>query len=270
MSFLLLAVARVRRRAGKYFRLPLDDPWWNDCQSTVDSEGPMGKRGEGYGSEDHFLRYRAERSRKLDRALLAAVEAGIEGRVEWIYPTGAPQEREPEGLEFLPDREDVLARWKEYWPQRGRAQTWDGIAKLHHGENYEWVLIEAKANTVEFVTPPCSASKDGGRDQIEKTLNRLKTHLGVHRHFPWLGTYYQYVNRLAVLHFLNDLSGVPAQLVHVYFVGDCFPDGRECPSSEAHWQLLIEARRLTLGLPNRHALSDRTHEIFLAVPTRVG
>ena len=41
-----------------------------------------------------------------------------------------------------------LTRWKKYWPQRGRAQTWDGIAKLHRGESYEWVLIEAKANTV--------------------------------------------------------------------------------------------------------------------------
>ena len=86
---------------------------------------------------------------------------------------------------------------------------------------------------------------------------------------PCRALYYQYVNRLAVLHFLNDLSGVPAQLLHVYFVGDCFPDGRECPSSEAEWQRLIEARRLTLGLPTRHALTDRTHDIFLAVRTSV-
>jgi hypothetical protein len=236
---------------------------------TVELDITVGKRGEGYGSEDHFLRYRAERSGEFDRVLVATLIAGPVDRIEWIYPTGALDEREPEGLEFLTDREDVLARWKEYWPQRGRAQTWDGIAKLHRGESYEWLLIEAKANTVEFVTPPCGASKEGGRNQIEKTLNRLKTHLGVHRHFPWLGTYYQYVNRLAVLHFLNDLSGVPAQLVHVYFVGDCFPDGRECPSSEADWQRLIEARRLTLGLPAHHALTDRTHDIFLAVPTAV-
>lgn len=135
----------------------------------------MGKRGEGYGSEDHFLRYRAERSEDLNAALLDALHAGRTGGVEWIYPTSAAEEREPEGLEFLTDREDVFARWREYWPQRGRAQTWDGIAKLHRGESYEWVLIEAKANTVEFVTPPCGASKDGGRDQIEKTLNRLWT-----------------------------------------------------------------------------------------------
>ena len=162
----------------------------------------MGKRGEGYGSEDHFLRYRAERSEDLNAALLDALQAGKNGRVEWIYPTSAPDECEPEGLEFLTDREDVLARWREYWPQRGRAQTWDGIAKLHTGESYEWVLIEAKANTSSsWEASPGASNEDGGRDQIEKTLNRLKTHLGVHRHFPWLRTCYHYVNRLAVLHF---------------------------------------------------------------------
>jgi hypothetical protein len=73
----------------------------------------------------------------------------------------------------------------------------------------------------------CRASRNNGRGQIEKTLNRLKAHLGVHRHFLWLGTYYQYVNRRGALHFLNDLSDISAQLLHVYFVGDCFPDGRE-------------------------------------------
>ena len=49
--------------------------------------------------------------------------------------------------------------WHEYWPQRGRAQTGDGVAKLQRLSGTEWVLVEAKANTVEFVTPPCGASK---------------------------------------------------------------------------------------------------------------
>jgi hypothetical protein len=32
----------------------------------------MGKRGEGYGSEDHFLRYRAERPEELIAEILRA------------------------------------------------------------------------------------------------------------------------------------------------------------------------------------------------------
>jgi len=223
----------------------------------------MGKRGRGYGSEDHFLRYRSKSRDEFDRNLLGAMGA-LDGRLEWIYPTGVRAEREPQRVSFLKDK-GVETLWKKYWPQRGRAQTWDGVAKLHRGDVSEWVLIEAKANTVEFVTPPCGASKLGGRGQIEKALNRLKSYLGVHRFFPWLGTYYQYANRLAALHFLVNQAGVPAHLLHVYFIGDRFPDGTECPASEEHWRQLIEARRLTLGLPVRHALSDRTHEAFIHI-----
>jgi len=188
-----------------------------------------------------------------------------DGKLEWIYPTGVRGEREPQGLRFLKDKR-VETLWNKYWPQRGRAQTWDGVAKLHRGGVTESVLIEAKANTVEFVTPPCSASKVGGRGQIEMTLGRLKAYLGVHRFFPWLGTYYQYANRLAVLYFLVSQAGVPTHLLHVYFMGDRFPEGSECPANEDHWRRLIEARRLTLGLPERHVLSDRSHQAFVDVP----
>ena len=218
----------------------------------------MGKRGDGYGSEDHFLRYRSSRPEELNAVLLRGLGAA-DGAFEWVYPSGAKDETEPEGLDFLADRDDVMARWKEYWPQRGRAQTWDGVAKLRRGVEVEWVLIEAKANTVEFVTPPCGASKEGGRDQIEKTLNRLKKRLGVHRHFPWLGTYYQYVNRLAVLHFLNDLAFVPASLLQIYFVGDC------STAENVLDQLLAapsEARRVTLGLLN----STRQRRVTVILP----
>lgn len=221
----------------------------------------MGRRGDGYGSDYHFLRQRVEQAAALDRSLLSALDAP-DGRLEWVYPTGTEGEREPEGLAFLSDRQDVQALWREYWPQRGRAQTWDGVAKLHTSAGSEWVLIEAKANSVEFVTPPCGAVKEGGRGQIKTALGQVKTALGVHRHYPWLGTYYQYANRLAVLHFLTEAS-VPARLLHLYFIGDCFPDGRECPSTIERWRELIEARRITMGLPQSHCLSDRTHEAFV-------
>jgi hypothetical protein len=168
-------------------------------------------------------------------------------------------------LDFLTDRPDVLALWKDFWPQRGRAQTWDGAARLlHRGDQIEWLLIEAKANKVEFVTPPTGASSNGGRAQILKSLNHVKSALGVHRHYPWHGTYYQYANRLAALYFLNEVAKVPARLLHIYFTGDCFPDGRECPASPEDWRRLIEARDITLGLLEEHPLSSRCHELFLS------
>jgi hypothetical protein len=84
----------------------------------------------------------------------------------------------------------------------------------------------------------------------------------VHRFFPWTGTYYQYANRLACLWFLRS-SGIDARLVFVYFTGDRFPDATPCPATRDEWEKLLEARRLTLALPSRHALSPFEHDVFL-------
>jgi hypothetical protein len=83
-----------------------------------------------------------------------------------------------------------------------------------------------------------------------------------HRHFIWTASYYQYANRLTVLRFLRDHE-VAAHLVLVYFTGDQFPDGRPCPATEREWEGLIEARRLTLGLPELHELTPYEHHVFL-------
>ena len=228
----------------------------------------MGKRGKGYGSEDQFLRYRAERPTEFDRLLLGASGAQ-DGHLRWHYPIGAEREREPQGVDFI-DNPEVQRLWGEFWPQRGRAQCWDGVATLESNGTSEWVLIEAKANAVELVTSPCGASKDGGLDQIVKALGRVKRELGVHRDYPWTGTYYQYANRLAALFFLNTIARLPARLLNVYFMGDRFPDGRACPADESEWRPLIEARRITLGLPRRHSLSDRVYDVFVPVTLTPG
>jgi hypothetical protein len=125
------------------------------------------------------------------------------------------------------------------------------------------LLVEAKSNHPEFSTPPSGASKKS-KEQIERSLNRVKRHLKVHRFFPWTGTYYQYANRLACVWFLRE-NDIDARLVFIYFTGDTFPDETPCPATEAQWKNLLEARRLTLGLPLEHALSPFEHDVFLPV-----
>jgi len=110
-------------------------------------------------------------------------------------------------------------------------------------------------------TPESTSS----RQMIDKALHEMKAALGVHRHFSWLGSYCQFANRLATLHLLLK-HGVKARLVFVHFCGDRFPDERPCPTRQREWQALIEARRVTLGLPKQHELLERVHEVFLAVP----
>jgi hypothetical protein len=112
----------------------------------------MGTKGNGYGSEDHFLTYRMTPEGELDARLLTA--SGLKGNVEWIYPDrNRPEMKEPKGVNFLPDAK-VREAWKTFWPQTGNQQRWDGVARV--GD--EWLLIEAKANTPEFVGGPCGAS----------------------------------------------------------------------------------------------------------------
>jgi hypothetical protein len=87
----------------------------------------------------------------------------------------------------------------------------------------------------------------------------VKTTLGVHRITRGPGL------RLAVLHFLNADAEVPARLLHVYFVGDKFPDGRECPQTQSAGEVLLMAREVTHGVPEHHPLADRCHTCFVPV-----
>lgn len=229
----------------------------------------MGKRGQGYGSEDNLLRYREHRPDFFDNALRRSLKAP-DGLVEWVYPLrdlGKEEYPEPEGLEFVQD-EKVLALWREFWPQKGKQPTWDGVAKLTHQSRTEWILIEAKANRPELCSSPCGAK--GGRRQISKAMGKVKEFLNVHRRFSWLGTYYQYANRLACLYFLTQVAGVPARLVFLYFYGDSFGDGTPCPGSEAEWRAPIDACHLTLGLAERHLLSNSVAEVFLPALAKQG
>ena len=81
----------------------------------------------------------------------------------------------------------------------------------------------------------------------------------------WLSCYYQFCNRVAVLHFLNQ-HGAPARLLFLYFTGDEFPDGSvDCPTSEDGWRLALAKQAEHVGLPDGHALSSRIHKLFLPV-----
>ena len=100
---------------------------------------------------------------------------------------------------------------------------------------------------------------------IKHSLSETKAALGVHRFFPWYGTYYQYANRLAFLHFLRKIN-VSAHLVFLYFYGDPFPDGTPCPDSPDRWRELIRACHLTLGLSDGHTFRTWVHNVFLQVP----
>jgi hypothetical protein len=227
----------------------------------------MGAVGKDYGSERHLLSYRKSKPEELDQAILTALKQ-TGATIEWLYPDGSGNRgAEFTGVSFLEvspwakGTARAQAAWKEFWPQGGRAQCWDGVAILHVDEAPQgWLLFEAKSNHPEFVGARTKATPKS-LETIEKALNRTKKEFGVHRFFDWTASYYQFANRLAATTFLSR-HAVPTTLVEVFFTGDRFPDGTACPASADAWRTLVEARRLTLGL-TPDATHDHVVDVFL-------
>lgn len=218
----------------------------------------MSKMGDGYGSEYWLKQWLTERVEQLNERVLD-VTGGT--TVEWLSPvlTGQPT-REWRGVEFVQDT-DVARAWRQFWPQYGNVPNWDAIGKQDGPPS--WLLIEAKGHLGEL-RAPCQAKDIGGRPMIEKTLTTVKQALGADPASDWLGDYYQFANRLAVLWFLLHHSQ-SAHLVYIYFYGDQRPDGSICPQSPDEWTHAIDAKHKGLGLPANHPLSDHIHEVFLPV-----
>jgi hypothetical protein len=192
-------------------------------------QSELGRKGIGYGSEWHFEHYR----RVLPDVLNAHIRASIgktDMEIDWVYPTLDLAANEPRGLEFLkaePRQRKAFLAWRAFWPQTGKNINWDGVARdVNTGE---WLMFEAKANHPEFCSSICTASQRKSRKRIESAHSKAKRHLNVHRDFQWLGTYYQYANRLTCLYFLNILRKIPARLILIYFIGDKFPEWARLP-----------------------------------------
>lgn len=84
----------------------------------------------------------------------------------------------------------------------------------------------------------------------------------------WKQRYYQYANRLAVLHHRTK-HDVKARLLFIYFCGDGWPRPRvicpKSPKTESDWSQALKSRDRHLKLPDKHCLADRVHKLFLPV-----
>ena len=145
----------------------------------------------------------------------------------------------------------------EFWPNRG--PMWDGLARTSGGEV---LLVEAKAHIQELVSPASRASEEP-HARIVESLRRAQRALTRESDRPadWAGTFYQYTNRLAHLHFLREDNGIPAHLVFVYFLNAKDVKG---PSDPAEWIGAIKLMEGYLGL-GRHRLSRFIHKVFVDV-----
>ncbi|SNT28699.1 hypothetical protein SAMN05421640_3196 [Ekhidna lutea] len=141
---------------------------------------------------------------------------------------------------------------KEFWPSRG--PQWDALGKSGSSP----ILVEAKANIPEIVSPGTQAS-DVSFQLIQKSLERVKADLNVKNEYDWTSTFYQYTNRIAHLWYLRTLNNIPAYLINVYFINDETVKG---PKTKEEWEGAIALMKSFLGI-RRHKLSKYMADIFI-------
>jgi hypothetical protein len=162
---------------------------------------------------------------------------------------------------FLKEKDPAKGGWDAALPTHRTGPNWDAIGRLRYGIKEEWLLVEAKANTQELLSE-CGAKDTESIKLIRKTLNRTKAALGVAGACDWMRPYYQFCNRLAVLHVLSH-AGSASRLLYIYFCGDVGDGGRTCPASEAEWTEALAKLGSHVGLPANHSLNNRIHKCFI-------
>lgn len=226
----------------------------------------MAEMGNGYGSECHLLRYLGRHREVFNARVLDAI--GGEA-VRWLDfgfdPARAWPDAEWKGLDFLSNDEPAKSIWHDFWPQRGNVPNWDAVGRVSVNGDEEWLLVEAKAHLDEMRSS-CTAKDKGGRGRIVAAVEATKTALSVPVDCDWLNGYYQYCNRVVLLHFLS-LQNVAARLLFLYFVGDRADPRRICPQDASGWSEALASQASYVGLPKGNALAKRMHTMFLPVCT---
>lgn len=231
------------------------------------------KIGYGYGSEWHLLRYLGYHRKLLNNQIKNKTDLEITKWLDFKFSgknVSLEHDKEFEGLEFLNEKQhlEVKSKWREFWPSSGSQQNWDAVAKAMDSGNESYVLVEAKANLQECRSI-CHAkpiSENGGRDKILNTMKEVMNSFTKSMNVDtekWLNKYYQYANRLAVLHFLNK-NGINTNLLFVYFIGDKNPNNY-CPESEEKWIKMNSDIHIHLDIDLGSPLMKKVKHLYLPV-----
>lgn len=224
---------------------------------------------DGYGSEWHMRTLLANCAADLDPAIrrsLGQINVPNVSEIEWHQNYRAPGLPEICGLDFLGEQTPARTEWQSWWPQTGSVHNWDGIGTIRYSDGrQEWLLLEAKAN-IEELRSSTRAKKHGGLDQIVTRLRETQQACGVTDERDWTLGFYQYANRLAVLHFLLS-RGITARLFFIYFAGDRGDARRTCPTCADEWERPLAEMKASLGLVGTSELEKHVHHLFIQVGT---
>jgi hypothetical protein len=183
----------------------------------------------------------------------------IDDEIDWVSPKDNDDFAEYRDDCFLEKvgLNSMEIKLNEFWPQKG--PQWDALAKTTKGSI---ILVEAKANIPEVISPPTGAG-NVSKSLILKSLYETKWFLSIKNDIDWSGTFYQYTNRLAHLYFLREKCKKQVFLVNVYFIGD--NTVKYSPKTKQEWEAALIVVKKYLGLPKKHKLSKYMVDIFIDI-----
>lgn len=184
---------------------------------------------------------------------------GKQMNVNWKSPLKLDDYAEYRDEDFLERLGISLNKMKyllsNFWPDNG--PQWDALGV----SDDEIILVEAKANIPEMVSPGTKAKPDPRRE-IENSLDEVKKYLSVSDTIDWTGTFYQYVNRIAHLYYLREKNKIKAHLLFIYFINDGSVNG---PKTKDEWLGAIQTMECYLGLAKNYKLRKYIYDIFIDV-----
>lgn len=183
-------------------------------------------------------------------------EGPIDKPIEWLSPLETDdfaEYRDQDVLDLLGVTPSRVAL-SDYWPLGG--PQWDALGRTASGQP---ILVEAKAHIAEMVSGSSKAQSLRSIEAIATSLSATQDWIHASAVQPWNGPYYQYANRLAMLHFLDRLNHVPSYLVFLYFVGDNDMRG---PLDIGTWQVAIHEMKASLGIST---LPPNVIDIFIDI-----
>jgi len=185
---------------------------------------------------------------------------GKQMKIDWKSPLKADDYAEYRDEDFL-RKLGILNNKMEYplskfWPDNG--PQWDALGV----SDDEIILVEAKANIPEMVSPGTSAKNPQSIKKIKNSLDEVRKYLNISNDINWTGTFYQYVNRIAHLYYLRERNQIKAHLLFIYFINDITVHE---PKTKDEWLVAIQTIECYLELDKKHKLRKYIHDIFIDV-----
>ncbi len=192
----------------------------------------------------------------LNSQIRRALKLPEEERIDWLSPLRADDYAEYRDEAFLNLLGVKLEKvpLRQFWPKGG--PQWDALGKISSGK---LLLVEAKSHISELLSS-LQAKDKGSKRKIKASLKETKAYLHAKATVDWSQSFYQYANRLAHLYLLKK-NGLPAYLIHVYFINDVEMNG---PTSSLEWQGAIKLLNSYMGI-GKHRLQDFVADLYIDV-----